>query len=78
MCHMTLLSLLKAIRYLTLKDNSVSHTIGNSVSHTDQLDMSHDPIEPLKAIQYKRCSFGYGIILFEERLISALFEQLIE
>jgi hypothetical protein len=40
MYHMTLLSHLKAIQYLTLKDNSVSHT--------DQLDVSHDPIEPLK------------------------------
>jgi hypothetical protein len=40
MCHMTLLSHLKAIQYLTLK--------GNSVSHTDQFDVSHDPIEPLK------------------------------
>jgi hypothetical protein len=40
MCHMTLLSYLKAIQFLTLKDNSVSHT--------DQFDVSHDPIEPLK------------------------------
>jgi hypothetical protein len=48
MCHMTLLSHLKAIQYLTLKDNSVSHTKGNSVSQTDQFDVSHDPIEPLK------------------------------
>jgi hypothetical protein len=37
---MTLLSHLKAIQYLTLK--------GNSVSHTDQFDVSHDPIEPPK------------------------------
>jgi hypothetical protein len=37
---MTLLSHLKYIQYLTLK--------GNSVSHTDQFDVSHDPIEPLK------------------------------
>jgi hypothetical protein len=37
---MTLLSHLKAIQYLTLK--------GNSVFHTDQFDVSHDPIEPLK------------------------------
>jgi hypothetical protein len=40
MCHMTLLSYLKAIQFLTLK--------GNSVSHTDQFDVSHDPIEPFK------------------------------
>jgi hypothetical protein len=40
MCHMTLLSRLKYIQYLTLK--------GNSVFHTDQFDVSHDPIEPLK------------------------------
>jgi hypothetical protein len=40
MCHMTLLSHLKYIQYLTLK--------GNSVSHTDQFDVSHDPIESLK------------------------------
>jgi hypothetical protein len=40
MCHMTLLSQLKYIQYLTLK--------GNSVSHTDQFDVSHNPIEPLK------------------------------
>jgi hypothetical protein len=40
MCNMTLLSHLKYIQYLTLK--------GNSVSHNDQFDMSHDPIEPLK------------------------------
>jgi hypothetical protein len=40
MCHMTLLSHLKVIQYLTLKDNSVSHT--------DQFDVSHDPFEPLK------------------------------
>jgi hypothetical protein len=40
MCHMTLLRHLKAIQYLTLK--------GNSVFHTDQFDVSHDPIDPLK------------------------------
>jgi hypothetical protein len=40
MCHMTLFSHLKAIQYLTLK--------GNSESHTDQFDVSHEPIEPLK------------------------------
>jgi hypothetical protein len=39
MCHITLLSHLKYIQYLTLKDNSVSYT--------DQFDVSHDPIEPL-------------------------------
>jgi hypothetical protein len=61
MCHMTLLSHLKAIQYLTLKGNSVFHTDqfdvshdpieslkGNSASHTDQFDVSHDPMEPLK------------------------------
>jgi hypothetical protein len=37
---MTLLIHLKAIQYLTLK--------GNSVSHTDQFYVSHDPIESLK------------------------------
>jgi hypothetical protein len=41
MCYMTLLSHLKDIQYLTLK--------GNSVSHTDQFDVSHDPIEPFKS-----------------------------
>jgi hypothetical protein len=40
MSHMTLLSHLKYIQYLTLK--------GNSVFHTNQFAVSHDPIEPLK------------------------------
>jgi hypothetical protein len=44
MCHMTLLSHLKAIQFLTLK--------GNSVSHTDQFDVSHNLVSHLKAIQY--------------------------
>jgi hypothetical protein len=61
MSHMTPLSHLKAIQYLTLKGNEVSHTDqfdvshdpieplkGNEVSHTDQFDVSHNPIEPLK------------------------------
>jgi hypothetical protein len=34
------LSHLKAIQFLTLN--------GNSVFHTDQFDVSHDPFEPLK------------------------------
>jgi hypothetical protein len=49
MCHMALLSHLKAIQYLTLKKTIQYLTLkGNSVSHTDQFDVSHDPIEPLK------------------------------
>jgi hypothetical protein len=49
MCHMTLLSHLKYTPYLTLKKTIQYLTLKvNSVFHTDQFDVSHDPIEPLK------------------------------
>jgi hypothetical protein len=53
MCHMTLLSPLKYIQYLTLK--------GNSVSHTDQFDVSHDPIEPLKSKSVSHTLWQFSI-----------------
>jgi hypothetical protein len=46
---MTLLSHLKYTQYLKLKKTIQYLTLkGNSVSHTDQFDVLHDPIEPLK------------------------------
>jgi hypothetical protein len=47
MCHMTLLSHQRQFSISHLK--TIQYVLkGNSVYHTDQFDVSHDPIEPLK------------------------------
>jgi hypothetical protein len=53
MCHITPLSQFKSMQYLTLK--------GNSESHTDQFDVSLDPIEPLKIYSVSHTSRQFSI-----------------